>query len=284
MLHSSLCRQRDFTAPWYNKWRTEIAQGAPELEADRQAAWGPVWQGMQNKWLHRKLWEWCAIAQALDERGLLTPTTTGLGFAVGREPLASLFAQRGCRLVATDFPQSDQGSNWSKTGQLAASLDAIHWPKLIGEPDFTDRVTYQPVDMRDLRNLPTAHFDFLWSSCSFEHLGSLNKGLDFVRHSLQCLKPGGVAVHTTEYNVSSNEQTVKTGDSVIYRRQDIEALDRSLRPIGCAIEALDFEAGSDPHDIGFDYPPYYSHGRQHIKLNLHDHISTSLLLIIRKAC
>jgi SAM-dependent methyltransferase len=281
MLQSSLCRQRDFTAPWYQTWCAEIAAGASELEADRQAAWGPVWQGMQGKWLHRKLWEWCAIAQALDERGMLTPARSGLGFAVGREPLASLFAQRGCSLLATDFPQNN--SDWSKTGQLAASLDAIHWPKLIAAPEFAARVTYQPIDMRNLSPLPPAQFDFLWSSCSFEHLGNLNKGLDFVRNSLHCLKPGGVAVHTTEYNVSSNDKTVKVGDSVIYRQQDIEALDRSLRPLGCAIESLDFEAGAEPHDIGFDYPPYYSQGRQHIKLNLHDHISTSLLLIIRKA-
>ena len=137
--------------------------------------------------------------------------------------------------------------------------------------------------MLDISKLPKKHFDFLWSSCAIEHLGSLEDGLTFVRNSLDCIKPGGIAVHTTEYNVSSNDQTIEVGPSVIYRRKDLESLDRSLRAEGGAIENLDFEAGAEPHDIGFDYPPYYTNGRQHIKLRLDEYISTSILLIIRKA-
>ena len=51
--------------------------------------------------LHRKVWEWCFIAQALQDNDLLRPGKTGLGFAVGQEPLTALFAQRGARIVAT---------------------------------------------------------------------------------------------------------------------------------------------------------------------------------------
>ena len=36
-------------------------------------------------------------------------------------------------------------------------------------------------------------------------------------------------------------------------------------------------------DLAFDFPPYYVNGRQHLKLLLLGHISTSFLLIIRKA-
>jgi len=43
-------------------------------------------------WLHRKLWEWCFIAQALFERGMLERGLRGLGSAVGSEPLSALFA------------------------------------------------------------------------------------------------------------------------------------------------------------------------------------------------
>jgi hypothetical protein len=165
---------------------------------------------------------------------------------------------------------------------MGASLSAVHWPGLISEAEFRARVSYKNVDMRDLSALPRGNLDFLWSSCSFEHLGNLDKGLQFVRYALDCLRPGGIAIHTTEYNVSSNDKTVERGGSVIYRRKDIEQFDRSLRLIGCAIEELDFDAGAEPHDMAFDYPPYYSHGRQHIKLSLDGYISTSMLLIIRK--
>jgi hypothetical protein len=53
--------------------------------------------------LHRKAWEWCFITQALHERGKLGVGTRGLGFAVGEEPLSSLFASMGGEVLATDL-------------------------------------------------------------------------------------------------------------------------------------------------------------------------------------
>ena len=32
----------------------------------------------------------------------------------------------------------------------------------------------------------------------------------------RCIKRGGVAVHTTEFNLSSNEETVENGNSALY--------------------------------------------------------------------
>lgn len=283
-VRSMLCRQEDFVSTWYRHWRQTIAEGAPALEPDIQAVWGVVWDGMKNdKTMHRKLWEWCVIAQALEERGLLAPGHKGIGFAVGREPLASLFAKRGVELVASDFYGNTGTVGWESTGQLGDSLENIHWPGIVSFEDFSAKVSYQNIDMRDLSQVPRGSFDFSWSSCSLEHLGSLEAGFQFLIASLECLRPGGVAVHTTEYNVSSNEDTIEVGDSVIYRKKDIEAFDLRLRNLSCAIEALDFNAGWEQHDIAFDYPPFYTHGRQHLKLELGDYISTSMLIIIRKA-
>jgi hypothetical protein len=63
--------------------------------------------------LHRKIWEYCYIAQALYERGLLAPGRRGLGFGVGKEPLAALFASYGCTIVATDLdPVSALRGGW----------------------------------------------------------------------------------------------------------------------------------------------------------------------------
>ena len=38
----------------------------------------------------------------------------------------------------------------------------------------------------------------------------------FIEGAMNLLKPGGIAVHTTEYNVSSNEETIMEGNDVIF--------------------------------------------------------------------
>lgn len=280
LLRSSVCRERDFATDWYRHWRTVIGRGVHPLPPDQVEVWGKVWEGMEGRGLHRKLWEWAAVSQALSERGMLAPGRLGLGFAVGQEPLASLFAAHGCRVTASDYPTDSAG--WSDTGQVASSLQDLHWPNLIRSKHFNERVDYRVVDMRDLSQLPREHYDFAWSACSFEHLGSLSAGLDFVRDCMACLAPGGVAVHTTEFNISSDEATVAEGGSVLYRRRDLEGLACSLRRVGCAIEHLDFEPGWDPHDLGYDEAPFYSTGREHVKLLLGGFVTTSILLIVRK--
>jgi hypothetical protein len=73
--------------------------------------------------IHRKAWEWCAIADALHQRGMLQPERTGAGFAVGTEPLASAFAARGVSILATDLGTDEAG--WINTNEHASSLDAL---------------------------------------------------------------------------------------------------------------------------------------------------------------
>jgi hypothetical protein len=116
-----------------------------------------------------------------------------------------------------------------------------------------------------------------------EHLGSLAAGLDFVVAALGLLRPGGVAVHTTEFNVSSNEQTVEEGYNVIYRRRDLEAFAERMRPSGAVLVKPDFDPGCEPEDLAFDLPPYYVHGRPHVKLLLDRYVSTSILLVLHQA-
>src|SRR5208337_3088041 len=135
----------------------------------------------------------------------------------------------------------------------------------IDRETFDRLVTFRPADMRTLKGLVPNSFDFLWSSCAFEHLGTLQRGLDFVVASMDLLRPGGIAVHTTEYNISSNTDTLTEGAAVIYRRCDIEELDRRLRLKSCGCELVDFDPGTHPYDLDYDRLPYYSTGRKHIK-------------------
>jgi hypothetical protein len=272
-LSSMVCRRAHWECAWYTRW-------------------GPLFIGAQpvgggfvpaHIRYHRKHWEWAAIAQALDERGMLAPGRRGCGFAVGREPLACLFARHGADILVTDLAAADDNAgSWSATGQHAASLDALYWPDLVSRETFDARVRFAAQDMRALRPAELGTFDFLWSSCSFEHLGDLESGLQFVLRSADLLRPGGVAVHTTEFNLSSGDATLATGDSVIYRQRDIASLARRLRLIGCAMERFDDFAGTEAEDIEYDTPPYYENDRQHVKLLLGGFVSTSCLLIITK--
>jgi hypothetical protein len=99
-------------------------------------------------------------------------------------------------------------------------------------------------------------FDFCWSACALEHLGSLEEGLEFVERSLDTLAPGGIAVHTTEYNLTSNDDTVEQGPTVVYRERDIRALVERLEAQGHEVAALDLSAGEGLLDRYVDVPPY----------------------------
>ena len=92
-------------------------------------------------------------------------------------------------------------------------------------------------------------------------LGTLAAGADFVVAQMDCLRPGGVAVHTTEYLVSSDDSprpTVEEGGTVFYRRSDIEDLVDRLHRAGHAID-MDYTLGTTPDDLHVDVRPV--HGR-----------------------
>jgi SAM-dependent methyltransferase len=271
MLKSMVCRYEHFLTDWY-------ARHSGTLPLDHYG----IDPAKAPQRPHRKAWEWCAIMQALEERGMLEAGHKGCGFAVGAEPLPSALAAKGVNILATDQPATAESAGWSTTGQHAASLDVLYRPEIIDRGSFNSRVSFRPVDMRDLVLPWDEQFDFVWSSCSIEHLGSLDAGMDFVERATKLLVPGGWAVHTTEYNVASNETTLMTGESVIYRRRDIEELDMRLRGVGCGLTRCDFYAGDHPYDLDYDLPPYGQSERQHVKLLLYGHVTTSMLLIVRR--
>jgi hypothetical protein len=238
---------------------------------------------------HRKLWELAFICQALDERGMLQPGRKGLGFAVGAEKLPSFFAARGCRITATDLPSDDERNRpWAASGQWVGNLEALNEAGLCPEAAFRDHVAYQPVDMNHIP-ADLGGYDFTWSTCSFEHCGNLDLGLRFLERQMDCLRPGGLAVHTTEFNLSSNDATLADGPCVIYRLKDIESVCQRLVAKGHSVESIDLDPGQDPLDHVIDVPPYCQWATdppariKHLRLNLAGYASTSIALIVQKA-
>jgi hypothetical protein len=230
--------------------------------------------------LHRKLWEWCYITDVLHRDGMLQIGRTGLGFAVGREPLVAFFASLGVTVLASDLDvERAAKAGWVGSNEHAASLEILNERNICPPELFSRNVRFQEVDMNNFSSPELGQFDFVWSSCAFEHLGSLEHGLKYVENAMACVKPGGLAVHTTEFNVGSNDKTHTEGGTVIYRRQDIEDLVGRLTKAGHKVKVL-YNFGDQPADYNVDVPPY-THD-VHLKLHLMGHTTTSIGLAIRK--
>lgn len=230
---------------------------------------------------HRKLWEWVFIGETLRRRKLLEPGRKGLGFGVGQEPLVAAFAAAGCDILATDLdPDRAADAGWVRTGQHAAGLAQLNDRGLCNAHEFARRVSYRMVDMNDVPP-DLGGFDFCWSSCCLEHLGDLDAGLRFIERSLACLRPGGLAVHTTEFNLSSTTKTVESGPTVIYRRRDIERLVERLAASGHQVAPIDWNRGQGVLDGFVDIPPYADN--PHLRLTLGKYVSTSIGLIVTRS-
>lgn len=256
---SCLCTQRRCSGPAWDAWCAELHERSR---------------------CHRKLWEFVFIARAFEERGLLTPGHRGLGFGVGSEPLPAAFAARGATIVATDQPPSKAvASSWASSDQHAASLAGLNTRGICPPRELAERVVFRAVDMNHVPSDLTG-FDFCWSACALEHLGDLEAGMRFIERSLECLRPGGFAVHTTELNLSSNDATLDHAWTVLYRRRDIEALVRRLEAAGHEVAPFDWDAGDGILDEFVDVPPYGSDA--HLRLALEGYVTTSLGIIVRK--
>lgn len=229
--------------------------------------------------LHRKLWEWCYIVQALYERGVLIDGARGLGFAVGQESLPALFASMGCSVLATDLDlEAAAEKGWVATNQHSTNLANLNRRGICPADVFDARVRFREANMNEIA-ADLIGFDFLWSSCAMEHLGSLRHGMNFIINAMKCLRPGGVAVHTTELNCDSNENTVADGNDVIYRQRDLLELGRELSELGHEVAAFGFDTGSEPDDQIVDEPPYS--GMPHLKLRIGGYASTSYGIVIK---
>jgi SAM-dependent methyltransferase len=257
---SALCRESHFADPWFGYWCARCGE-KPRF--------------------HRKQWEYHFICDSLWRAGLLAPGKKGLGFGVGLEPLPSLFASFGCEILATDMDYSLAARiGWVNSAQHASKLEALNQRGLCEAEAFRERVKLQVVDMNAVPETLRGH-DFCWSTCAMEHLGSIPAGLRFVEESLRCLRPGGVAVHTTEFNLSSNDETLTEGRTVLFRRRDIEQLVDHLRARGHEVSTIDYDAGQGILDGFVDVPPYRDD--PHLRLLLERYTATCFGLVVRAA-
>ncbi|MBO8164915.1 MAG: SAM-dependent methyltransferase [Brevibacillus sp.] len=260
MLISQICKEEDFRTSWFLNACAKLRQ--------------PVRY-------HRKLWEYCYIYQGLHERGMLGPNRTGLGFGVGKEPLVSLFASLGCRVTATDLDVNAASLlGWVSSNQYSSNIEDLNLFGLCDPDQFRELVSFYYLDMNKIDSKYELGYDFTWSSCCFEHCGSIELGKRFILNQMKCLRPGGIAIHTTEYNLSSNDETIDHRGTVLFRKQDIEWMVNSLRAEGHTID-IDYSIGTGVVESHIDVPPY-THEHQ-LRILIGQYVSTSIGLIIQKS-
>jgi hypothetical protein len=234
----------------------------------------------QSVCLHRKLWEFAFIWHHLCAEGAIRSGARGLGFGVGKEQLPSLFAKHECRILATDAPTGVVSAGWTDTNQHTSSLDELFFPQIVTENAFRQNVQFAFCDMNNI-NEGIREFNFCWSSCCFEHLGSIENGLDFVVNSVEkTLKIGGVACHTSELNLSSNEETLDCDETVLFRRRDIEALTGRLEARGHKVKPLPIQPGNSFIDMLVDLPPY--NDDVSLRINISKYVTTSFGIVVTR--
>lgn len=234
----------------------------------------------------RKEWEWEVICHILDRLGMLEKGKKGLGFAVGIEPLPAYFVSRGCIITATDLGiENDTEGLWICTNQNAlGSAENLNKFGICKMEAVGKELIYRDVNMNEIpEDLCREEFDFCWSSCAIEHVGGLEKSKAFLKNMLAVLKPGGVGIHTTEYNLSSEIATVEDGYSVIFRKSDIKEIYEWALENGYEMY-VDFHHGDSEMDLRMckyrqsanDFEDYL------LTCNIDGFDSTSFVIIIRK--
>lgn len=229
---------------------------------------------------NRKLWEYVYVLQCLHKADKLKPGIIGLGFGVGKEPLPALMAKYGCSVVATDMDESLANEiGWVKTNQHSTSTKDLNSLGICEQEPFERLVSFITADMNKIDpKLKESKFDFIWSCCSVDHLGSIELSKKFLIETAKMLKPDGVSVHTTEYNVLSNTKTLDNTGIIIFRRKDIESLQTELDSMGYTM-TFNLHTGSGKMDMFVDMPPYVDN---HLKLYLAGYVSTSVGFMIKQ--
>lgn len=267
-------------------------------QSDIESDWSRYWVNelKQTFKYHRKQWEQSFILQVLFEHGMMQNGKKGIGLGCGKEPLPSYLASQGCHITAGDKPSCNELNQigWKKHNQYTQSIDDLFHKNIIDYDTFKKCVSLLYVDMNNLPSTIYDTYDFCWSVCVIEHIGSVENGLNFLKNSLKLLKQGGISIHTTEFNYLGIPQRIDNWGSVIFNRKDFEILSKEIKEYGGEILGLDFSYGDGILDKYIDLPPFFHQTIEginikypeyevpHIKLNIDGFPATCFGIIIKK--
>jgi SAM-dependent methyltransferase len=193
--------------------------------------------------IHRKDWEWALGIIAMRRFGKLNEKSTAIGVGSGREAILFYLANKVKHVYATDLYKV---KDWIE----AAPSDFPENPKKYAPfPYKEDALTVMRMDGTKLE-FPSESFDIAFSFSSIEHFGggkNHSGALRSLREMERVLKPGGLAVITTEYIINDKEHPEFFNRRTIYSDL-IDKLERLK-----LVEPLDLRITSKTLDTVIDY-------------------------------
>ncbi len=212
--------------------------------ADVRSAWFSYWVQQLHCTVrpHRKLWEFSVVLQAMYEAGVLAADRKVLGFGVGDEPIPSYLAGLGLNVVATDLPE-------------AAERDYVLNPAFVAAEAFDQRVEVSNLDMRRVDDVTLRGFDACWSCGVLNEMRTIEEALDTAIGIMDVLRPGGIAIHTTEFAFADDTLFSSRG-ALVFTRSFFERLADGLNGRGHSVIPLSFDLGSHPLDGYVDLGPF----------------------------
>ena len=148
----------------------------------------------QNTRTHRKFWEWDLGIIALERLGKLNKDSKAIGVGAGKELPLYYLANKISHVYATDIYDTTWDDEQTPT-------DFVENPKKYAPFEYDQNaLTALRMDGTKLE-FPDNTFDIAFSFSSIEHFGGKNHAgaLASLKEIERVLKPGGVAVITTEY-------------------------------------------------------------------------------------
>jgi len=211
------------------------------------------WKTRSNKiicmrkdgFIHRKDWEWALGIIAMRRFGKLNEKSTAIGIGAGREEVLFYLANKIKHVYATDL--------YEDNGWIGVSpSDFPENPKKYSPfPYKEDALTVLRMDGTKLE-FPSESFDIAFSFSSIEHFDGGGKNHSGALRSLKeierVLKPGGLAVITTEYIINDKEHPEFFNRRTIYSDL-IDKLERLK-----LVEPLDLRITIKTLDTVMDYP------------------------------
>jgi SAM-dependent methyltransferase len=223
--------------------------------------------GRENK--HRKHWEFAQAFYGLKRLNCLTPEAIALGVGTGCEHPIYYLANVIAKVHATDL--YGQGG-FAQTNAFAEML--VHPEKFAPFPYREERLVTQYMDGCDLK-YPNNCFDIVFSFSSIEHFGSHEASSKAVQGMARVLRPGGIAVITTEVILN------KIAHPEFFLPDEL--YDFLIYPSGLnLVEEIDFTISpsllENPVDLSKDHSSFFPH----IVCQAGEVVFTSVLMFLQK--
>ncbi|MGC2427829.1 MAG: class I SAM-dependent methyltransferase [Nitrososphaeraceae archaeon] len=234
--------------------------------------------------IHRKDWEWALGIIAMRRFGKLNEKSTAIGVGTGTEPVPFYLANMVKHVYATDLYGQNDG--WKR----AAPSDFPENPKKYAPFAYKeDALTVMRMDGTNLE-FPSESFDIAFSFSSIEHFGGGGRNhsgaLRSLREIERVLKPGGLAVITTEYIINDKEHPEFFNKRTIYsdlidkleRLKLVEPLDLRIttKTLDTVIDFFTIDSNWDKLDND------YKKTHPVILIRARNILFTSIMLVFRK--